>query len=226
MVKLSLALLSSFAVTGALAGSVDDVLPPRFNFDRYTPMLKHSPFAVATAVALPEATPNFAKDLYIANAAHSPEGDMVTIMSSSDQKFKKYLTTRALVDGYGIAQIEWSPDLGKTKVTISKDGQIATLTFNQSLLSQTASPGRPVASRMPPSVPIIHSPAAGHAFRDDAGNVVERNPKIGSGPLPNPAAGSQSEPDSFRAVPMPPPGIALPKLHRGSQERSDKEPAG
>src|SRR5204862_1970246 len=47
---------------------------------------------------------------------------MVTLRSGSDQNFKKYLTTREPVDGYSIAQIEWSEDVGKTKVTISKDG--------------------------------------------------------------------------------------------------------
>jgi hypothetical protein len=162
MVKLSLALLSSCAVIGALSSSAEDVLPPRFNFDRYTAMVDRSPFAVATAVALPEATPNFAKDLYVANAARSPEGDLVTIRSSSDQNFKKYLTTGEPVDGYSIAQIEWSEDVGKTKVTISKDGEFATLTFNQALLArQQGAPnvqlavaqGRQAAPLVPPSVP-------------------------------------------------------------------------
>ena len=105
MVRFSLALLSGFATVGALSSSADDVLPPRFNFDRYTRMVDHSPFAIATAAALPEATPDFAKDLYIANAARSPEGDMATITSSSDRNFKKYLTTREPVDGYSIARL-------------------------------------------------------------------------------------------------------------------------
>jgi hypothetical protein len=70
-------------------GQSDDNIPPRFNLDRYSAMVDHSPFAIATAVALPAATPDFAKDLYVANAARSPEGDMVTIASSSDQNFKK-----------------------------------------------------------------------------------------------------------------------------------------
>jgi len=131
MVRFSLALLLSFASLGALSSSADDVLPPRFNFDRYARMLDQSPFAIATAAALPEATPDFAKDLYIANAARSAEGDMVTLMSSSDHNFKKYLTAKEPVDGYSIAQIEWSEDVGKTKVTISKDGKFATLTFNK-----------------------------------------------------------------------------------------------
>jgi hypothetical protein len=223
MVKLSLAILSSFAIIGALSSSADDVLPPRFNFDRYARMVDQSPFAIATAAALPEATPGFARDLYIANAARSPEGDMVTIMSSSDQKFKKYLTTRKPVDGYSIASIEWSEDVGKTKVTISKDEQFATLTFNQSLLSQAASAGRPVANRMTPSVPIIPSPGADLDSRAHARGGIERNPKITSAPPPKAAAALELEAALERAVPVPPPGIAPAKPLGASQELSEKE---
>jgi len=222
-VKLSLALLSSFAVIGALSGSADDVLPPRFNFDRYARMLDQSPFAVATAAALPEATPDFAKDLYIANAARSPEGDMVTLMSSSDQNFKKYLTTREPVDGYSVAQIEWSEDVGKTKVTISKDGQFATLTFNQSLLSKAASAGRQVADQMLLRAPFIPSPGASQASRVRARRVIERNPKTASAPTSNAAAESRLEPAPVNDVPVPPPAIALPKPLGGSQELSETE---
>ncbi len=53
---------------------------------------------------------------------HSKEEDMVTISSSTDKTFKKYLSTKAPVDGYSIASIEWSDKVGATKVTISKDG--------------------------------------------------------------------------------------------------------
>src|SRR6266513_1973671 len=155
--KYSLALTLILAVFGPIPGRTDDVLPPRFNFDRYSAMVKNSPFAIATAVAVPAATPDFAKDLYVANAARSPEGDMVTIASSSDQNFKKYLSTRDPVDGYSIAQIEWSENLGKTKVTISKEGQFATLTFNQSLLSNSASAGPPTPGQLPQSVPLVSS---------------------------------------------------------------------
>jgi hypothetical protein len=56
IVKYSLAFVWSFAVLGALPGRADDVLPPRFNFDRYARMADHAPFAVATAVGLPEAS--------------------------------------------------------------------------------------------------------------------------------------------------------------------------
>src|SRR6266403_2095490 len=148
--KYSPTLILMLALLGAIHAQAEEVLPPRFNFDRYSKMVDHSPFAVATEVAAPAATPDFAKDLYIANAARSPDGDMVTLASTSDHNFKKYLNTREPVDGYTIASIEWSDKVGATKVTISKDGNFATLTFNQALLSQ-ASPGGGVAARALPA---------------------------------------------------------------------------
>jgi len=175
--KYSLALMAIFAVVGAIPGRTDDVLPPRFNFDRYSRMVDHSPFAIATAVAVPAATADFAKDLYVANAARSPEGDMVTIGSSSDQNFKKYLNTKEPVDGYGIAGIEWSDRVGATKVTISKDGKFATLTFNQALLAQQAPPNAPPApAQMPPSVPLVPPPDLRQAPQARVRGVIQRKP--------------------------------------------------
>jgi hypothetical protein len=145
---LTLAMISTIA--GATCSQAEDVLPPQYNFDRYSKMVDQSPFAVASAVAAPAGTPDFAKDLYIANAAKSQDGDLVTIASTADHNFKKYLTTKETVDGYSIANIEWSDKVGGTKVTISKDGNFATLTFNQALLS-SASPGGGVGVRPLPA---------------------------------------------------------------------------
>ncbi|MEY2503781.1 MAG: hypothetical protein QOG27_61 [Verrucomicrobiota bacterium] len=100
---------------------IADDVPKPFTFARYQGMLDRSPFAVATAVAAPVVAPNFAKDLYIANAAHSADGDMVTVASNADKNFKKYLTTNQTEDGYTITNIEWSERVGATKVTITKD---------------------------------------------------------------------------------------------------------
>src|SRR5882762_11175764 len=152
--KYSLTLISVATLLGAICAQAEDVLPPRFAYDRYSKMVDNSPFAIATSVAAPAATPDFAKDLYIANAARSPDGDMVTLASTSDHNFKKYLTTREPVDGYGIANIEWSDKVGATKVTISKDGNFATITFNQALLSQGAqNAGGPPRAFAPTALP-------------------------------------------------------------------------
>ena len=186
--------MSIFAVSGAITGRADDVLPPRFNFNRYSAMVDHSPFAIATAVALPSATADFAKDLYVANAARSPEGDMVTIASSSDQNFKKYLSTKQPVDGYSIASIEWSERVGATKVTISKDGKFASITFNEALLSQPAPnappvPAPPIAAV--PAVPFVPSPLVApsvprKAPRPHVRGTIQRNPRVVPVPTPNP----------------------------------------
>lgn len=152
--KYSLTVISVAILLGVICAQADDVLPPEFTYDRYSKMVDKSPFAIATAVAAPAATPDFAKDLYVANAARSSEGDLVTLASTSDHNFKKYLTTKAPMDGYSIASIEWSERVGATKVTISKDGNFATITFNQALLQQVA-PSGPVAARTftPPGMP-------------------------------------------------------------------------
>src|SRR6476659_8749768 len=164
--KYSLTLAMIIAMAGATYSQAEEVLPPQYNFDRYSKMMDQSPFAIASAVAAPAATPDFAKDLYIANAAKSQDGDLVTIASTADHNFKKYLTTKEPVDGYSIANIEWSDKVGGTKVTISKDGNFATLTFNQALLSQV-SPGAagrpmpaPAAAQIsnPGGIPNAHVP--------------------------------------------------------------------
>src|SRR5881227_2769971 len=185
-------LMSIVAGFSAMSGEADDNIPPRFNFNRYSAMVDHSPFAIATAVALPSTTPDFARDLYVANAARSPEGDMVTIASSSDQNFKKYLSTKQPVDGYSIASIEWSDRVGATKVTISKDGKFATITFNQALLSQPA-PNAPLVPNSPtaavPAVPAVLSPLAPsvprQAPRPHVRGTIQRNPKALPMPTPN-----------------------------------------
>src|SRR6266700_407905 len=197
--KYFLTLTSVLVLLCVVCSHAEDMLPPQFNFDRYSKMVDHSPFAIATAVAPPSATPDFAKDLYVANAARSPEGDMVTIASSSDANFKKYLNTQEPMDGYSIASIEWSEKVGETKVTISKDGKFATLTFNQALLSQAAPPGPPAPSQVNQSVPLIPPPGVGQASRAHSRGVIQRNPKA--------VAAAASAPNP---VPAPTPDLAPP----------------
>ena len=213
--KYSATLVLILVLFGVMYSQAEEALPAQFKFDRYSKMVDHSPFAVATEVAAPAATPDFAKDLYIANAARSPEGDMVTLASTSDHNFKKYLNTREPVDGYSIANIEWSDKVGATKVTISKDGNFATLTFNQALLSQSG-PNPGFAARGAPPMPAMLNPAnplsqnlplgvpaevqklipSKEAARPHARGVIQRNPNPqGSARMPNraPAAGAPAK---------------------------------
>ncbi|HYM98558.1 MAG TPA: hypothetical protein VET25_02355, partial [Aestuariivirgaceae bacterium] len=150
-------------------------------------MMDRSPFAVATALAPPSA-PNFAKDLYVANAAQSKEGDLVTLASGTDKNFKKYLTTNAPVDGYSISSVEWSDKVGATKVTIAKDGQSATLGFNEALLRQ------PVAAGQNPVPP-------GAMKQEQAQTAAQPAVPIIPGAQPN------MKPMPVPALPTPPPRV-------------------
>src|SRR5260370_2229004 len=188
--------ISIFATIGIFSARADDDLPKRLNFDRYKGMLDHSPFAVASAVVAPAATPNFAKELDVANAAKSPDGDMVTIASSGERDFKKYLTTKNPVDGYAIANIQWSDKIGETKVTISKDGQFATLTFNQAVLTQPLpnKPGPPMPGVVPPQPqPGFQRPGQNPGVAVPTPHLrrtILRTPQ----PPPKPPAGAEQKP--------------------------------
>jgi hypothetical protein len=192
------------ACSGAATASAQ-VVPAKLDFAKYQGLLEKSPFAVATAAAPPPPTANFAKDLYVANAAHGPDGDLVTIASSADKNFKKYLSTSSEMDGYGISNIEWSDRLGATKVTISKDGQFATLTFNQALLSQ------PMANTPPPAqtVPGQPTPAIAHPNMLPGAAIGAANPP-----------GGTLKPAPIPMLPTPPPHV------RPTIPRNPNQPIG
>jgi predicted TIM-barrel fold metal-dependent hydrolase len=181
--KVCLAWFASVFVLGTVGLFADDDLPKDMSFSRYERMLKHSPFAVATATAPVGTAPDFAKDLYVANAARSREGDLVTIASSSDKDFKKYLTTKGPVEGFSISTIDWSDRVGGTKVMIAKDGQFATLGFNEALLSQPIQ--NPQAQMQPPAQPFVPQP--GMPQRPPAANFQVPPPKtVPAVPTPRP----------------------------------------
>ncbi|MEY2558169.1 MAG: hypothetical protein QOE34_1594 [Verrucomicrobiota bacterium] len=182
-----------------------DDLPKAFGFDRYQAMMDRSPFAVATAVAAPVVEASFAKDLYVANAARSNNGDLVTVASSADKNFKKYLTTGVPVDGFSISNIEWSEKVGATKVTIAKDGQFATITFNQALLSQPAAAGQ---NPVPQPQQYVQ-------------------PQTGPGmTAPNPMPATNAAPPMNFPRPMPVPSLPQPPARvRGVIPRSPNAPA-
>jgi hypothetical protein len=165
---------------------IADDLPKPFTLARYQGMMDRSPFAVATALAAPAATPNFAKDLYIANAAREKDESFVTLASMVDKNFKKYLSTSAPVDGYSISNIEWSEKVGATKVTIAKDDQLATLSFNEALIRTPGAPGQN------PPVPMTDKQAADRVpIQSSVPGAQPGGPK----PMPVPA------------LPTPPPRV-------------------
>ncbi len=183
--------LAVLVFTESASGAED--IPKPSTFARYQAMMNRSPFAVATAVAPAPVLANFAKDLYIANAARVAGQGVVTLTSTTDKNMKEYLSTMGPnANGYSISNIEWSDRVGATKVTIAKDGQFATLTFNQALISQ------PLAlNPVPQSQPV--QPIPGQPGTTQSGPVPF---------IPNPVANSNAiRPAPIPALPTPPPRV-------------------
>ncbi len=200
-------LMSILFFAGVMSAPAEEVIPQRLEFKRYEPMLKRSPFAVATAPMPAAAAPSWSKDLYVANAAHTPSVDMVTVMSLSDKGMKEYLTTEGPNQtGYAIANIEWSDTPGETKVTISKSGQFATIGFNEALLQENAHTSATMPSPMvKPRPPFNRYPQPVQGFpAPHTRGVIPRNPSGVKSPFFNPP--QTVAPVNQEPPPTPPPG--------------------
>jgi hypothetical protein len=179
-----------------------DEIPKPQVFARYEPMMNKSPFAVATAVAPPPAAPTFAKDLYIANAARLADEGVVTLQSGTDKNLKEYCsTTGPNKNGYSISNIDWSDRVGATKVTITKDGQFATLTFNQALLSQPVvnagqAPQQPQPAIAQPQPQIPQIP-----------QVTQQGVPVPQPQVPNYNTQTGIKPAPIPTLPTPPPRV-------------------
>ena len=123
-------------------------LPTPFPPARYEEMSAKSPFALATAAAPTAApTPGFAADLYVNGVARLGTNDYVTIKQRGDDKTVIFLAVGHLNDdGLKVERVEWSDEMAKTKVFVSKAGEKATLTFDQAEMAKAALP--------PPSSPV------------------------------------------------------------------------
>ena len=173
-----------------------DDIPNRPAFERYAAMLKKSPFAVASAPVVAAPTPNFAKDLYVANVARTSDGALVTVQSAVDRNLKEYLTSKGPNEhGYSISgDIQWSDKPGQTKVPISKDGQFATIGFNQALIAQPVAAGAPPMPGAPPAAvpqPVVPAPVyvppkapvnPGTTPQPHMRGLIQRNPSAASVP--------------------------------------------
>lgn len=140
-------LASASAALGASA--VDRAIPAVFPAERYETMIASSPFALATPPAPVAAPPDksFADGWYVSGLAQLDGKDFVTI-KSRDLAVQLSLFGTDPRDGVSVQKVEWSPAIGRSTVTIVKDGQSAKLEFNQAELQSGAS--APAAPAAPP----------------------------------------------------------------------------
>lgn len=146
-----------FSVRGEKAGDLPVVYPPA----RYEQMVKKSPFALATPVVAAPATPGFATNLYVTGVAKIGNADFVSISTRDQQSRFSLLAGESSSEGISLVSVEWSDQIGKSRVTVKKGTEFAVLEFDQAALvsnpiqvpPQVAPPPMPVQPGVRPNVP-------------------------------------------------------------------------
>ena len=130
-------------------------LPTPFPEVRYQQMSAKSPFAIASADAAATAapTPGFAAQLYVDGAAHVGNTDYVAIKTRSPEEGKPAVflaqVGETTADGIKIERLIWSQEMGKTTVEISKNGEKATLAFDEDAIKNAQPPPGQPGMRLP-----------------------------------------------------------------------------
>ena len=121
-------------------------LPAPFPETRYEQMRVRSPFSVASASAAATAapTPGFAAQLYIEGVATDGPKEFVAIKSRAldDKSNVMYLEVGGTSDdGMKVESMQYSAEMGKSTVTVSKGGERATLHFDEDQIAKGGDAG-------------------------------------------------------------------------------------
>ncbi len=119
---------------GSATPIAENVIPPAWPATRYEGLIAKSPFAPATPAAAP-AAPGFAANLFVTGIAKIADKDFVMI-SSRDQQTKLSLYGDQPSGDISLVSVQWSEQIGKTKVTIKKGQDFATLEFDQAAVQK------------------------------------------------------------------------------------------
>jgi hypothetical protein len=122
-----------FAFCFAAFGATTQDIPSAFPASRYEPLIKSLPFALATPVAA-VAAPGFAANMYLTGVAKIGSQNFVTIATRDQPPAHFSLTPGETADGISLVSVEWSEAVGKSKATIKKGTEFATLEFDQATM--------------------------------------------------------------------------------------------
>ena len=126
------------ALPFAWAGAI----PEGYAVERYSALWEHSPFSLATVQ--PQAQPSFAQNLALVGIARIEGEDMVTLLNRVSQE-RFTVGTEPNADGIAVVSVDTDSDPLKTRVSIRKGSEVATVSFDKGLLALTQSPPPPPA---------------------------------------------------------------------------------
>jgi hypothetical protein len=137
------------ATVRAAAVESPDPIPVAYPPERYEVLIAKSPFALATPIAAPPPPPDksFADGWYVSGLARLDGKDFVTI-KARDLSAQFQLFGEDPTNGVSLKKVDWSSSIGRSTVTIEKDGQTAKLEFNQAELQSPAGGAPPAPPQM------------------------------------------------------------------------------
>lgn len=133
--------------------SETSVEPVPFPAARYRTMIKQSPFAPATPATTPAPVASFATNYYVSGVAKIGSKDFVTVATRDGASRFSLMPGELGPDGVTIEKVEWSDELGKSKVQMKKGAEVGVVEFDQAAL-QKPPPPAPVAQIAPQPVGI------------------------------------------------------------------------
>ena len=140
-------LAHGFALNAATTAAND--LPAAMPLSRYDALMKKSPFALATPAGATAAasTAGFTANLYVSGVAKIDGRDFVTIRSKDGQTHFSLMPGELGPDGIVITSVDWSDQVGKSKVTLKKGQETGVAEFDQAVL-QAPPPPAAVATKV------------------------------------------------------------------------------
>lgn len=155
----------------ARAETDDSVIPSPLPENRYSAMIERSPFSLATPKEEPKA-PSFAANLYVAGIGKHGDVDVVSIASrDAAQSTFTLFGAGDSYQGISLVSVQWSDDVGGSKVTIKKGSDTGSIGFNEQVLKN------PIA---------VTPPRPDQDSRRDRGNRNRRISTPGGVSLPSP----------------------------------------
>ena len=131
--------------------------PVAWPASRFEKMALKSPFAPATPVVAAAPVPGFAANLYVTGVAKIGDQDYVSIASRDQQQPRFSLATgetSGSPDGITVLSVEWSDQIGKSKVNIKKGTEFAVLEFDQATIQNSSPQISPPMQRGSPMMPV------------------------------------------------------------------------
>ena len=115
----------------------DSPVPVPPEAGRYAALVKHSPFAVASAAeAAPAPQGSFADNWFISGVGCIGDQNFATVRSR-DLSHQFTLFTGETEEGVSLVEVNWSDEIGKSTIVLQKGTETAKLEFSESQLRST-----------------------------------------------------------------------------------------